>query len=76
MPGKTYKMIELVGVSDSSIEDAIKNAVTRASGTLKGLDWFEVTQMRGLIQKGKVTQFQVGLKVGFRLMSDQELKAP
>lgn len=74
MPGKTYKMIELVGVSDSSVEDAIKNAVTRASGTLKGLDWFEVTQTRGLIQKGKVIQFQVGLKVGFRLLSDQELR--
>lgn len=74
MPEKTYKMIELVGVSDSSMEDAVRNAVTRASRTLKGLDWFEVTQMRGLIQKGKVTQFQVGLKLGFRLMSDKEIR--
>jgi flavin-binding protein dodecin len=74
MPEKTYKMIELVGVSDSSMEDAIKNAVTRAGRTLKALDWFEVTQLRGLIQKGKVTQFQVGVKLGFRLMSDEELK--
>lgn len=67
MQDKTYKLIELVGVSGTSIEEAVQNAVSRASQTLKNLDWFEVVQARGLIQNGKVDQFQVKLKVGFRL---------
>jgi flavin-binding protein dodecin len=68
MPDKTYKLIELVGVSATSIEDAIQNAISRANQTLKNLDWFEVVEARGLIQEGKVSQFQVKLKVGFRLI--------
>jgi len=68
MQDKTYKLIELVGVSATSIEDAIQNAVGRANQTLKNLDWFEVVEARGLIQEGKVSQFQVKLKVGFRLL--------
>jgi dodecin len=68
MPDKTYKLIELVGVSATSIEDAVQNAISRANQTLKNLDWFEVVEARGLIQEGKVSQFQVKLKVGFRLM--------
>ncbi len=69
MEEKTYKLIELVGVSSKSIEDAIQSAVSRANQTLKNLDWFEVTETRGLIQEGKINQFQVKLKVGFRLRS-------
>jgi flavin-binding protein dodecin len=69
MQEKTYKLIELVGVSSDSIEDAIQSAVSRANQTLKNLDWFEVTETRGLIQEGKINQFQVKLKVGFRLKS-------
>lgn len=69
MQDKTYKLIELVGVSGSSMEDAIQNAISRANQTLKNLDWFEVVEARGLIQEGKVSQFQVKLKVGFRLKS-------
>jgi flavin-binding protein dodecin len=68
MQEKTYKLIELVGVSSESIEDAIQSAVSRANQTLKNLDWFEVTETRGLIQEGKINQFQVKLKVGFRLL--------
>jgi len=75
MPGKTYKLIELVGVSDNSVQDAVRNAITRASQTLKGLDWFEVTEIRGLVKDGEVSQFQVKLKVGFRLLSEDEIKA-
>lgn len=75
MPEKTYKLIELVGVSDNSVQDAVRNAITRASQTLKGLDWFEVTEIRGLVKDGKVSQFQVKLKVGFRLLSEDEIKA-
>ncbi len=74
MPDKTYKLIELVGVSENSMEEAIRNALERASQTLKGLDWFEVTEVRGLVQGGKVSQFQVKLKVGFRILSEQELR--
>ncbi len=67
MSDKTYKLIELVGVSENSIEEAIQNAVARANQTLNNLDWFEVVEARGVIQDGKVNQFQVKIKVGFRL---------
>ncbi len=67
MSDKTYKLIELVGVSENSIEEAIRNAVARANQTLKNLDWFEVVEARGMIQDGTVNQFQVKIKVGFRL---------
>ena len=67
MSDKTYKLIELVGVSENSIEEAIQNAVARANQTLKNLDWFEVVEARGVIQDGAVNQFQVKIKVGFRL---------
>jgi len=69
MQEKTYKLIELVGVSSNSIEEAIQNAISRANQTLKNLDWFEVVESRGLIQEGKINQFQVKIKVGFRLLS-------
>ena len=74
MPDKTYKIIELVGVSEESIQQAIRNAVTRASESLKGLDWFEMTEVRGLVKDGKVSQFQVKVKVGFRIMSEGEMR--
>ncbi len=67
MSDKTYKLIELVGVSENSIEEAIQNAVARANQTLNNLDWFEVVEARGVIQDGTVNQFQVKIKVGFRL---------
>jgi dodecin len=73
MPDKTYKIIELVGVSEESVQQAIRNAVTRASQSLKGLDWFEMVGVRGLVKDGKVSQFQVTVKVGFRIMSENEM---
>ncbi len=73
MPDNTYKVIELVGVSKTSVSDAIKSALARASTTLHGLDWFEVSEIRGLISEGDVAQYQVKLKVGFRLLADSEL---
>jgi flavin-binding protein dodecin len=72
---KTYKLIELVGVSEHSTEDAIRNAIAQASQTLKGLAWYQVTETRGLIEDGKVSQFQVTLKLGFRVLSADELKS-
>ncbi len=73
MPERTYKLIELVGVSEQSIADAVRNVVRRAAETLRGLDWFEVQQIRGTIRDGAVHQFQVVVKVGFRVMSPEEL---
>lgn len=62
-----YKQIELVGSSSQSSDDAIKQAIARASETLRNLDWFEVTEVRGHIKDGKVAHWQVGLKIGMRL---------
>jgi flavin-binding protein dodecin len=70
---KTYKLIELVGVSEQSTEDAIQNALAQASQSLKGLAWFEVKEVRGLIEENKVSQFQVTLKIGFRILNENEL---
>ena len=63
----TYRVTEIVGTSQDGVEAAIRNAVGRASQTLRNLDWFEVTEIRGQINDGEVKHVQVGLKVGFRL---------
>jgi flavin-binding protein dodecin len=67
MSEHTYRVTEIVGSSAESVDAAIRNALDRASQTLRGLEWFEVTQVRGSIADGAVRQYQVGLKVGFRL---------
>jgi dodecin len=67
MGDRVYKKIELVGTSTSGIEDAIQNAITTAAQTIKHMDWFEVSEMRGHITDGRVAHYQVVLKVGFRL---------
>ncbi len=64
----TYKMIELVGTSKNSYEDAIKNAISDASDSLQGLEWFQVTEFRGAIKDGKPSEFQAVMKVGFRVL--------
>ena len=65
---KTYKLIELVGASTKSYEDAIANAIKQASKTLKAVSWYEVVQMRGAVNDGNVQEYQVILKVGFKLV--------
>jgi flavin-binding protein dodecin len=67
MPEKTFKIIELCGVSDESYAQATRNAIIKASKTVRNLDWFEVVNERGAIRDGKVAEFQVTLKVGFRI---------
>ena len=67
MPTHTYKLIELVGSSPSSSDDAIRNAITKASATIKNIDWYQVVETRGHIVDGKVAHYQVTLKVGFRI---------
>ena len=66
MSEHTYAVTELVGTSTSSLDDAIKGAVSKASKTLRNLDWFEVTNIRGHLEDGNVEHFQVTLKIGFR----------
>jgi flavin-binding protein dodecin len=67
MQDHIYKIIELAGSSETSIEDAIQQAIARASRTLNNLRWFEVIQTLGHIEQGKVHHYQVTLKVGFTL---------
>lgn len=67
MTDRTYRVTEIVGTSPESIDNAIRNGVRRASQTLRHLDWFEVTEVRGRIEDGEVAHIQVTMKVGFRL---------
>jgi len=63
----TYRVTEIVGSSRDSVDQAVRNAIARAGATLRNLDWFEVTEIRGHIENGEVGHFQVTVKVGFRL---------
>ncbi len=67
MSDRVYKVVELVGSSPSSIEDAIQTAIRRADQTLRNLRWFEVVQTRGQVENGEVRHYQVVLKAGFTL---------
>jgi flavin-binding protein dodecin len=67
MKDHVYKILELVGSSEKSIEDAIQNAIIRASKTIREMKWFEVVQTRGHIENGSVRHYQVTLRVGFTL---------
>ena len=70
MSDHVYKVVELVGSSETSIDDAIRRAIQRDGETLRNLRWFEVVQTRGHIEDGLVHHFQVTLKVGFTLEGD------
>ncbi len=74
MAGHIYKKVQIVGTSQNVISDAIQAAVQRASQTLKGLEWFEVKEIRGTIKDGKVDEYQVTVDIGFRVINDDELK--
>lgn len=67
MSDHIYKVIELVGSSQESIEDAVNGAVARASATVKNLRWFEIVETRGHIEDGRVKHYQVLIKVGFTI---------
>lgn len=64
---KVYKMVEIVGTSKESFARAVATGIARASKTLRNIDWFEVAEMRGRVENGQVAQYQVKMKVGFRL---------
>ena len=70
MPDHVYRIIEVAGSSEKSIEDAIQNAVGRASRTLRQVGWFEAGDTRGHVENGKVAHYQVNLKIGFTLEDD------
>ena len=67
MTAHTYKLIELVGSSPTSTDDAIRSAIRKASATVKHIDWFQIVETRGHVAGGNVAHFQVTLKIGFRI---------
>ena len=67
MADQTYGITEIVGTSSESLASAIRNGISRASKTVRNLDWFEVSTIRGHIEHGEVAHFQVQMKVGFRI---------
>jgi dodecin len=67
MSDHVYKMLELVGSSPTGIEDAVQNALARASKTVRNMRWFEVTETRGHIEENKINHWQVTVKIGFTL---------
>ena len=69
MSDQIYKVIEITGTSAAGIDDAIKNAIARASETIHNLKWFEVVETRGAIQDRAIVHWQVTMKVGFALES-------
>lgn len=67
MSNNVYRLTEIVGSSETGIDDAVRTAVARASTTLRNVEWFQVEEIRGQVIDGAVAHFQVGLKIGFRI---------
>jgi flavin-binding protein dodecin len=67
MTDNVYSISEIVGTSPDGVDQAVRNAIDRASRTLRNLDWFEIAEVRGYLAEGEIDHFQVRLKVGFRL---------
>lgn len=67
MANHVYKLVEIVGTSTTSSDDAIRNAIETAAKTIRRIDWFEVTETRGHVANNKIDHYQVTLKVGFRV---------
>jgi flavin-binding protein dodecin len=63
----TYSISEIVGTSTQGVDDAVRNGIAKASQTLRNLDWFEVKEIRGHLEEGKIADWQVTIKIGFRL---------
>lgn len=67
MSNHTYSISEIVGTSTEGVDDAVRNGIAKASQTLRNLDWFEVKEVRGHLEDGKIADWQVTIKIGFRL---------
>jgi hypothetical protein len=70
MPDKTYKIIEVVGVSEDGVQQAVRSAIIKARRTIRNIDWFEVKNIRGSVNKAGDPTFQVEVRIGFRLEGD------
>lgn len=71
MSNRTYRISEIVGTSSDGLSEAIENGIKRAGETLRHLDWFEVTDIRGQVTDTEVSHYQVTMKIGFRLEDDE-----
>lgn len=71
MADHVYRVTEIVGSSPENLDTAIRNAIARASKTLRNLDWFEITNVRGALEGGSIAHYQVTLKVGFRIEDEE-----
>ncbi|MFJ5861896.1 dodecin [Pseudarthrobacter sp. NPDC092439] len=67
MSNRTYSISEIVGTSDQGVDDAVRNGIAQAAKTVRNLDWFEVKEIRGHLEDGKIADWQVTIKIGFRL---------
>jgi len=67
LSNRKYSISEIVGTSDQGVDDAVRNGTAKASQTLRNLDWFEVKEIRGHLEEGKIADWQVTVKLGFRL---------
>ncbi len=67
MSDAIYRVTEVVGSSPESVQQAIRNGIDRVARTVRNVEWFETTEIRGRVENGQITAFQVGLKVGFKL---------
>lgn len=67
MSNHTYSISEIVGTSTEGVDDAVRNGIAKASQTLRNLDWFEVKEIRGHLEEGKIADWQVTIKLGFRM---------
>ena len=72
MSDRTYRITEIVGTSTTGIDDAIRNGIRRTAETVRHLDWFQVTEIRGFLQESEVEYFQVSMKLGFRVEDPDE----
>lgn len=70
MADNVYRLVEIVGTSPDGVDAAVRNGVKRAGRTLRNVDWFEVTEIRGHLREGEIADWQVGIKVGFRIEDD------
>jgi flavin-binding protein dodecin len=75
MADRVYRLTEIVGTSPDGLDAAIQTGIKRAAATLRGLDWFQVSDMRGQIVDGEIAHYQVTLKVGFRLDEPPSVRA-
>jgi flavin-binding protein dodecin len=71
--GSTYKVVELVGSSSASVQEAIDGAISRAAQTIRNLDWFEVREIRGTIDDGRANWYQVKVGIGFRVDGGEDI---